>query len=103
MGGKTYAVQADKAGKWKVTVHTPVAGGPYEIALTDGKKVNLKNVMIGEVWICSGQSNMEAIRGWGKITNYQKEIAEAGHSNIRLLQNRTNQQYPTGNEYKSPQ
>ena len=37
--GKTYAVQADKAGKWKVTVHTPVAGGPYEIALTDGKKV----------------------------------------------------------------
>ncbi len=57
--GKTYAVQADKAGKWKVTVHTPVAGGPYEIALTDGKKVSLKNVMIGEVWICSGQSNME--------------------------------------------
>lgn len=40
--GKTYAVQADKAGKWKVTVHTPVAGGPYEIALTDGKKVSLK-------------------------------------------------------------
>ena len=57
--GKTYAVQADKAGKWKVTVHTPVAGGPYEIALTDGKKVSLKNVMIGEVWICSGQSNMD--------------------------------------------
>ncbi len=85
--GKTYAVQADKAGKWKVTVHTPVAGGPYEIALTDGKKVSLKNVMIGEVWICSGQSNMEMpLGGWGKITNYQKEIAEAGHSNIRLLQ-----------------
>lgn len=43
--------------------------------------------MIGEVWICSGQSNMEMpLGGWGKITNYQKEIAEAEHSNIRLLQ-----------------
>lgn len=85
--GKTYETKANEAGKWKLSVHTPTAGGPYELILTDGKKLVLKNVMIGEVWICSGQSNMEMpLDGWGKIKDYQKEIAEAEHPNIRLLQ-----------------
>lgn len=85
--GKTYEAVADKEGKWKLAVRTPEAGGPYEITLTDGQKLVLKNVMIGEVWICSGQSNMEMpLKGWGKIKDYEKEIAEANHSNIRLLQ-----------------
>lgn len=52
-------VNADADGKWFARVATPVAGGPYEIAFNDGDKVTLKNVLIGEVWICSGQSNME--------------------------------------------
>lgn len=85
--GKTYETRVDETGKWKLSVRTPAAGGPYEITLTDGKKLSLKNVMIGEVWICSGQSNMEMpLDGWGKVKDYQKEIAEAGHPNIRLLQ-----------------
>lgn len=46
-------------GRWKVKLSTPSAGGPYEIRFNDGDKVSIKNVMIGEVWICSGQSNME--------------------------------------------
>lgn len=84
--GKTYETQADKEGKWKLSVSTPQAGGPYELTLTDGSKLSLKNVMIGEVWICSGQSNMEMpLDGWGKILNYQQEIATANHPNIRLL------------------
>lgn len=84
--GKTYVTKADKEGKWKINVATPVAGGPYEITLTDGSKLSLKNVMIGEVWICSGQSNMEMpLEGWGKIYNYQQEIEQANHPNIRLL------------------
>jgi sialate O-acetylesterase len=42
--------------------------------------------MIGEVWICSGQSNMEMpLEGWGKIMNYKKEVSAADHPNIRLL------------------
>ena len=50
---------ADADGKWFARVATPVAGGPYEITFSDGEKTTLKNVLIGEVWICSGQSNME--------------------------------------------
>ena len=55
--GKT-VVNAGEDGKWFARVATPVAGGPYEITFNDGDKVTLKNVLIGEVWICSGQSNM---------------------------------------------
>jgi sialate O-acetylesterase len=84
---KTYAVKADQKGNWKVMVTTPSYGGPYRIDISDGKKISLKNVLIGEVWICSGQSNMEMpLAGWGNINNYKQEIANAKYPNIRLLQ-----------------
>ena len=57
--GRTYKAQVDAQGKWRVAVRTPQAGGPYDITLTDGKTLTLHDVLIGEVWICSGQSNME--------------------------------------------
>ena len=57
--GRTYKAQVDTQGKWRVAVRTPQAGGPYDITLTDGKTLTLHDVLIGEVWICSGQSNME--------------------------------------------
>ena len=57
--GKTYSAKADGSGKWLVRVATPGAGGPYEITISDGKAIKLKNILIGEVWICGGQSNME--------------------------------------------
>lgn len=83
---KIYSAKADEEGHWKLDIQTPTAGGPYEIIVTDGEKKKLKNVMIGEVWICSGQSNMAmTLDGWGKINNYKQEIAEANHPNIRLL------------------
>lgn len=84
---KKYAVQADAQGKWKTTVATPVAGGPYTVTISDGKPVKLANVMIGEVWICSGQSNMEMqVDGWGKVNNYQQEMADAqNYPNIRFM------------------
>ena len=82
-----YVVQADAQGKWKTKLATPAAGGPYTITISDGKKVKLSNVMIGEVWICSGQSNMEMqVEGWGKVNNYKQEIEEAqNYPNIRFL------------------
>ena len=58
-GETTYWTQVDATGKWIVTVQTPVAGGPYEIKISDGDELVLKNVLVGEVWLCSGQSNME--------------------------------------------
>ena len=85
---KKYTALADEKGKWIVKVDTPSAGGPYTITISDGKPVMLSNVLIGEVWICSGQSNMEMqVEGWGKINNYQQEIADAQkYPNIRLMQ-----------------
>lgn len=57
--GKTYKVKADNNGQWKLKVATGEAGGPYTITISDGKKLVLDNILLGEVWICGGQSNME--------------------------------------------
>lgn len=89
--GKEYHTEADGQGKWSLKIPTPAAGGPYEITFSDGKKLQLKNVMIGEVWFCSGQSNMEMpVAGWGKVMNYEQEIAEAAYPAIRLFQVKKN-------------
>ena len=89
--GKEYYTEADGQGKWSLKIPTPAAGGPYEITFSDGKKLQLKNVMIGEVWFCSGQSNMEMpVAGWGKVMNYEQEIAEAAYPAIRLFQVKKN-------------
>ncbi|WP_276786006.1 sialate O-acetylesterase [Paraprevotella xylaniphila] len=82
-----YEAQADAKGNWRIEIATPAAGGPYRITLSDGKKTVLDNVMAGEVWFCSGQSNMEMpLAGWGKIKNYEQEIAAADYPGIRLFQ-----------------
>lgn len=84
---KEYNIKTNTDGNWIVSVETPSAGGPYNIQITDNRTVTLNNVLIGEVWLCSGQSNMEMpLAGWGKIDNYEKEIAEANHPYIRLFQ-----------------
>jgi sialate O-acetylesterase len=58
-GSMKFKTQSDQNGKWLLTLHTPEAGGPYEISINDGENLVLKNILLGEVWICSGQSNME--------------------------------------------
>lgn len=63
---KTIVESDPRSGKWFARVATPEAGGPYEISISDGEKMTLKNVLIGEVWYCSGQSNMEMpMKGYG--------------------------------------
>ena len=54
-----YTVKAEPSGGWKVKVKTPSWGGPYEIEISDGESLRIQNVLIGEVWVCSGQSNMD--------------------------------------------
>jgi sialate O-acetylesterase len=85
---KTYTTVADADGNWKVKIKTPSYGGPYKVTITDGSDpVVLNNVLIGEVWVCSGQSNMEMpVAGWGQVNNYKEEIANANYPEIRLLQ-----------------
>ena len=55
---KQYSVATGADGNWKTKVATPSYGGPYTITFDDGDKTVLNNVLIGDVWICSGQSNM---------------------------------------------
>lgn len=76
--------KADKAGKWEILLAPEAAGGPYQLTVQGKNKLVIQNILVGEVWICSGQSNMEMpIAGWGKINNYEKEIAAAGYPMIR--------------------
>ncbi len=86
---QTYVAKSDRQGQWKTSIKTPDAGGPYTITISDGskKKTILSNVMIGEVWLCSGQSNMEMpVEGWGKVKNYKEEEQEANnYPDIRFL------------------
>ena len=56
---KVSTVADSQTGKWLLRVQTPSAGGPYEITISDGEKLVLHDVLIGEVWFASGQSNME--------------------------------------------
>ncbi len=55
---RKYTATADDKGNWKLAVNTPAAGGPYRITFDDGEITTLENILVGEVWVCSGQSNM---------------------------------------------
>jgi sialate O-acetylesterase len=90
---KRISVIANDSGKWMVDLPTPKAGGPFTLIIEGTNKIELKNVLIGEVWICSGQSNMHFPLGkfgdakdWRTgILNYEKEIKEANYPRIRLF------------------
>ena len=85
---QTIKAQADKqSGAFTFDLRVPAAGGPYTLTFDDGKKLVLDNVMAGEVWFCSGQSNMEMpVKGWGKVQNWEQEVASANHPLVRLFQ-----------------
>ncbi len=79
--------KADAQGMWYMEVATPKAGGPYRMVFSDGEETAIDNVLVGEVWLGSGQSNMEMpLAGWGKVFNYEEEIAKADYPKIRLFQ-----------------
>jgi len=74
---------ADDKGQWRVKLKTGNAGGPYELSVSGSNSLYLRNILLGEVWVCSGQSNME----WplSIVENGQAEAAAANHPNLRLL------------------
>ncbi len=82
--GKKDSVVTDGNGKWKIVVQTPGAGGPFTVLLRGNNQVSLENIMIGEVWICSGQSNMEMNYYWG-LPQMNEDFKEANNSNIRFF------------------
>ncbi len=81
LNNKSVSAKADKQGKWKVQLPAEVAGGPYVLNIKASNTISIEDVLIGEVWLCSGQSNME----WtvGASMNAKEEIAAANYPNIR--------------------
>jgi len=78
------SVVAGSDSKWKISISTPAAGGPYTITLRGWSTIVLENIMIGEVWVCSGQSNME----WSSYNNLKQildEMPNSDNPNIRLF------------------
>lgn len=70
-------------GKWAVTLQPLRAGGPYTLTIAAGKqKLTYNNVLAGEVWLCSGQSNMEFYLNWSVTA--KQDVPEAANNNIRL-------------------
>jgi len=79
--GESAQTVADKAGKWSVKLQTPAAGGPYTISFQGKNGVELENVLSGDVWLCSGQSNMQVpVRS---TTGAAENIADANYPQIR--------------------
>ena len=84
-----YVAKADSKGDFKVKVKTPKAGGPYYIAFSDGSEMlELNNILIGEVWICSGQSNMEMLMKGYKaqpVEGAAEELLSCNDNELRLF------------------
>ncbi|WP_158281278.1 sialate O-acetylesterase [Dyadobacter jejuensis] len=81
--GKTLQTKTDKQGKWKISLPSMEYGGPYTIQIQGKNAIELTNILIGEVWVCSGQSNMGmSVRS---SLNAPQEIAEANYPKIRLF------------------
>lgn len=89
----TYRTTGTVHANWEIVIQTPKAGGPFVITIDGNNHTELKDVMIGEVWICSGQSNMEMNMNWG--LPYENELANADNKNIRFFQvPKTTSRYP---------
>ena len=82
-GSESWEGTAGQDGKWMVRIEVPAAGGPYEMTVSGKNSVTVKNVLVGEVWVCSGQSNMQM--GVGLVNNARREIANANYPEIRLF------------------
>jgi len=80
--GRSYKTRADGNGNWFVLLSPMKPGGPYTMDIAATNKISLKDILIGDVWICSGQSNMVHQMNIHDVT-YAKDIAEANNPQIR--------------------
>jgi len=87
--GKKASVKTDRNGNWKIKLRTPIAGGPYTLKIKGSDTIIIKNVLIGEVWLCSGQSNMQMpIKGFANqpVIGSLETILNSKNSQIRMFQ-----------------
>lgn len=83
IAGKTYQGKAAANGTWEIEFMPPSVGGPYQVTVSGREVVDLTDVLVGDVWVCSGQSNME--QGITMTTNAKDEIAAANQPQIRFF------------------
>ncbi len=89
--GKTYRTKTAANKEWAITLKPQQAGGPYQMKINN---IMLQDLLIGDVWLCSGQSNMEALMSRANIrANYPKEIKESNYPNIRQFTVRRNMSF----------
>ncbi|SFU47438.1 sialate O-acetylesterase [Pustulibacterium marinum] len=81
---KSYTTTGNNLAEWNTEIATPKAGGPYSITFKGYNYIEIKDVYIGEVWFCSGQSNMEMSASWG-IENGEEEIQKSQYPEIRFF------------------
>jgi sialate O-acetylesterase len=76
-----YTATANDKGEWNVMLPKMKAGGPYKMEIAASNSITINDILIGDVWVCSGQSNMQfSLRG---STIYKDEIAQSENTNIR--------------------
>jgi sialate O-acetylesterase len=86
--GKSSKVITDHNGYWKTKIVTPPAGGPYTLVIKGSQTIEIKDLLIGEVWFCSGQSNMEMpVRGnpGQPVIGSQEAILNSNNPAIRVF------------------
>ncbi|HMI01296.1 MAG TPA: sialate O-acetylesterase [Pedobacter sp.] len=81
---KIYQAEGTRDAGWEVLIETPAAGGPYTIYIKGNNSIVLQNILIGEVWVCSGQSNMEMSGNLG-LKEIKAELPNAYNQNIRFF------------------
>ncbi len=83
LDGKSVSTRANASGQWRVQLEEHAAGGPFELQIKAAKLVTIKDVLIGEVWVCSGQSNME----WPieRFEDCKAAAAQASDNHLRIL------------------
>lgn len=82
--GRTDSTVTTRDARWQLKIKTPAAGGPYDITLRGNTTLKLENVLIGEVWVCSGQSNMEWSGNHG-LRDIKAELPVCADANIRFF------------------
>ena len=83
LGGSRASCKAGDDGRWLAALSTPAAGGPHELKVQGRNEIVLRDVLIGEVWICSGQSNMEWPVHLALLPDVERETAR--HPRIRMI------------------
>jgi sialate O-acetylesterase len=83
IAGQKISTQADSLGKWTISLKPIITGGPYTMKVMGSDTIAIKNILSGEVWLCSGQSNMEfTLKG---AMNADSELAQANYPKIRVF------------------